>query len=421
MIDDKQKFRRDVLWNILSFGAMAISGIALNALILAKYGPATLGAFNQVYAIYIFLSQFAVLGLYAPVLKFISQYSEDKKTCDEIFTSAIILGVLAASLATFVFWILSPWAGRLLDSRDVAKGLVFAIIGLWCFSLNKIFLAFLNGKRQMKAFAIFNTIRFLMLPASLVVLILLKLPGYVTPLVFSITESFLLIGLFFFSIRLFSFATFSQCRRWFLVHLPFGAKSLIGGGVSEINTRIDVLMLGAFFSDKIVGIYSFAAMLAEGLDQIPSIFKVNFNPLITKIVISGRLQELKRTIRTFLKKWMPAAFLIGVLAVLVYPLAAKIISNDPELLAGRIVFAILLAGIVIKSGYAVFWELPTQSGFPGYQTALIITVSLSNIIMNSLMIPLWGMYGAAIATALSFIFGVFYLKFIVKKTIGVII
>ncbi len=415
MIEDGRKFKRDVLWNILSFGAMGVSGIALNVLILAKYGPSILGAFNQVYAVYIFISQIAVFGLFASVLKYISQHSENSKTCNEIFTSALVLGVIIASAATLLFYGISPWVGKVMDSQAVAKGLVFAAVGLWFFSLNKIFLSFLNGKRQMKAFALFSIFRFVMMPVSLVFLILFKTPGYATPLVFTITEILLLIGLFLYSIRLFSFAPLKECRRWFAVHLPFGAKSLIGGGISEINTRIDVLMLGAFLSDKIVGIYSFAAMLAEGLDQIPSIFRVNYNPLLTKFIVSHKLQEIKEAMRSFLKKWMPAAFLIGAMAVLLYPVVVKMISNDSELMIGRIVFAILVAGVIIKSGYAVFWELPVQSGHPGYQTILIAAVALSNVVMNSIMIPIWGMNGAAIATALSFILGVLYLKIIVRK------
>jgi len=417
----KNKFQRDVSWNALTFGVMGISGIALNILIITRYGTEILGAFNQVFAIYIFISQLAVFGIYASVLKHTSEHSENRDLCNEIITSALFLGIGIGSLVCVLYYISIPFIGRLLDSSIVAKGLFFAIIGLWCFSLNKILLAFLNGKRLMKAFALFTAFRYIMLLLSLVALIILGLPGYIVPIIFSLAEFTLLIALLIFSFRFFSITSINRCKKWFKIHLLFGGKSLVGGTATEINSRVDILMLGIFCSDSLVGIYSLAAIFAEGLAQIPVIFRVNYNPLLTKFVVQKRLKELCFIIRAFLKKWIPIALIIGFLAVLIYPLLVGLISDDSELSRSWLVFAILVVGIAIWSGYAVFWELPSQSGYPGRQTALIIFVVGSNILLNYLLIPLWGIYGAAIATSLSFVLSIFYLKLIVKKLLGIAI
>jgi len=417
----KNKFQRDVSWNVLTFAIMSVSGIALNILILTKYGTEILGAFNQVYAVYIFASQLAVFGIYASVLKSISEHSEDRAVCNEIITSALIIGIGAGTLVSLSYYFAIPSLERFLDSALVAKGLFFSIVGLWCFALNKILLAFLNGLRQMKAFALFTAFRYIMMPLSLLILIFFGFPGYLSPLVFSLTESSLLIFLLIFSFRFFSITPINRCLKWFRVHLLFGGKSLVGGTVTEMNSRIDVFMLGIFFNDKIVGIYSLAAIFAEGFAQIPVIFQVNYNPLLTKFVISKRFEELSLTIKTFLKKWTSFALIITSLAVLIYPLLVKLISNDPELVISWAVFVILVTGIMIRSGYAVFWELPSQSGYPGHQTILIMLVIGSNILLNYLLIPTWGIYGAAIATSISFILSIFYLKLIIKKLLNIVI
>ena len=417
----QNKFQRDVWWNVLTFGAMGASGIALNLLIVGFYGTEILGVFNQVYAIYIFFSQLAVFGLYASVLRYVSEHAENRDRCNKILTSALLLCLGIGSLVTLIYFVLSPFLGKLLDSPFVAKGLVFSLLGLWCFSLNKILLAFLNGLRQMKAFALFTAFRYLMLPVSLAVLVIFRLPGYFSPLVFSVTEFLLLIFLLVFSLRFFSVVSIKRCGEWFKVHLLFGRKSLVGGAVTEMNSRIDVFMLGVFFSDRIVGIYSLAAIFAEGFAQIPIIFRVNFNPLLTKFVVENRLGELREAIKVFLKKWTKPLLGIGFLAVLVFPFLARIVSNDPEVYKSWIVFIILVLGILAWSRYAVFWELPVQAGFPGHQTILIVAVALSNVLLNFLLIPIWSIYGAAVATAASFILGIFYLKYIVKKILGAVI
>lgn len=413
----KSKFHRDVWWNALSFAVMGISSIALNILLLAKYGGQTLGAFNQVYAVYILASQVAAFGLPSSVLKYIAEHSENHSHCNEILTSALLLVLGIAGCVCLVYYFSAFGVGKLLDSEAVRKGMIFSVCGLWFFAINKILLAFLNGRQFMKAFALFNSYRYVALPAFLVTFIVIGLPGYISPLVFTLTEATLFVALLVFVFRFWSITL--PDKKCLKAQLVFGSKSLVGGTAAEMNTRVDVLMLGVFCSDKVVGIYSFAAMLAEGIDLIPVIFRVNYNPLLTKQVIACRLEELCSLIKGFVKRWHPIALVIGVAAVLAFPLLVKIITNDPELSKGWAVFAILIAGIILRSGYYVFWELPVQAGHPGWQTTLILLVMVGNILLNFLLIPRWGIYGAATATAITFLLSIVWLKIVVNKILGI--
>lgn len=413
----RTKFRSDVLWNALSFGVMAASGIALNVLLVAVYGAATLGVFNQVYAVYIIASQLAAWGLYASVLKHVSEYSTDPVICGVILGSAMTLGMVVAGLVCAVYFLGAPVVGNLLDSPAVATGMLFSVTGLWCFALNKILLSFINGQRRMRAFALFNIWRYLSLPLFLIMLMMMGIPGTVSPVVFTLTEVSLLAALLMYIARGTCLARVA--RPWMGTHLVFGSKALVGGAVTEMNTRVDLLMLGYFQPDRIVGIYSFVAMLAEGIDQIPSIFRVNYNPLLTQYVVTGRLGELPAMIRGFVRRWMPAAVVTGLLAVLGFPWIIHILPGGSEVSGGWWIFAILAAGVVLKSGYSVFWELPVQSGYPGRQTVLITLVLACNVALNALFIPLLGMYGAALATAASFILSVYWLKIMVRRLIGI--
>ena len=51
-----------ILWNMASFGIIAGVGLGLNFVVAFYYDVAVLGIFNQVYAIYILLSQLASLS-----------------------------------------------------------------------------------------------------------------------------------------------------------------------------------------------------------------------------------------------------------------------------------------------------------------------------------------------------------------------
>lgn len=421
ILTPKGKLARDVRWNTLSFAAMGISGIVLNVLIVMKYGAETLGVFNQVYAVYILASQFAVFGLYAPVLKYVSEHSENKELCNKILTSALLLCFATATIVSLGYYASIDSIGRLLNSPNVARGMFFSLIGLWCFAFNKIILAFLNGKRLMRAFAFFNSFRLIAMVLFLVVFMFLGLPGYFSPAVFSFTEVILLIILlvYVFAFRLFKVFPIKECREWFKTHIVFGSKSIIGGAISEINTRIDVFMLGIFSADRTVGIYSLAAMLADGLNEVPGIFRVNFNPLLVKFIVQERFKELREMIKGFFRKWIPVAVIAAFAAVVAFPVIVKIIAKDVPLSQAWIVFIILIFGVFVKSGYAAFWDLPTQAGHPGYQTLLICFTAASNVLLNYILIPHVGLYGAAVATSASFILSIFFLKSITKKLLGI--
>jgi hypothetical protein len=60
------------------------------------------------------------------------------------------------------------------------------------FSLNKTMLALLNGLSKMKAYAIFQALRFIFMLFFLLLLVWLGAPGYYVPIIFSCAEGLLL-------------------------------------------------------------------------------------------------------------------------------------------------------------------------------------------------------------------------------------
>ena len=62
-------------------------------------------------------------------------------------------------------------------------------------------------------------------------------------------------------------------------HLVFGFRGLGAGMFAEFNSRVDVLVIGFFLEDRAVGIYSFAAMLVDGIYHVLAMIRINFNPI----------------------------------------------------------------------------------------------------------------------------------------------
>ena len=128
-----QKFAIDVSWNLLSVGVMGLAGIAINILIAKYYGASTLGVFNQVYAIYIFLSQFAVAGIHFSVLKNVSQFSDISEKTEEILAGGILATAIISTVVVAITYLVSGFLGYLLESEGVSVGVLLVLPGLFFF------------------------------------------------------------------------------------------------------------------------------------------------------------------------------------------------------------------------------------------------------------------------------------------------
>jgi O-antigen/teichoic acid export membrane protein len=100
------KFNIDLLWNFSSFALIAVLGVLVNVVIAKTYGNEGLGVFNQVYAIYLMLSQLAVGGVHLAVQRYIPIYSnrvQERSTI--LFSSLLISGIYFACL----HFLLASW------------------------------------------------------------------------------------------------------------------------------------------------------------------------------------------------------------------------------------------------------------------------------------------------------------------------
>lgn len=412
------KLSSDLIWNMASYAIVGGGGLLLNIVIARQYGANYLGVFNQVYAIYILLSQLAVSGVHLSILKVTAQFSKEQIIIRDSFSAALFLTIITAGSITLLAYVCREFFAYALSSPEVTKGLVLALPGLFLFSLNKSFLALFNGLRQMKAYAVFQGLRFLLMLIFLVILVTLHIDGSYTPIIFSLTEAVLLIMQLPFTLRWIRPDFSNNGLKWMKTHWSFGLKAMVGNLLLDANSRADVLLLGLFASDNIVGVYSFAAMLAEGFAQLPVVLRTNINPILTQTYYDNGVLALQATMQRVKK--MSYVFLIpvGLMAILSFPLL-NLFGFDPEFNQSWLVFSILMAGILLSAGYLPFQMIFNQIGQPGYQTLFLVMLFLTNVILNLLLIPFFGMYGSALATALALIFQIVYLKRLASSQIGI--
>ena len=138
------------------------------------------------------------------------------------------------------------------------------------------------------------------------------------PIIISFAE-FVVLLLAVFAIReMFVLAPISVLTDRMLEHLVFGLKGALSGVMGQLSTRIDILMLGIFMNDKIVGIYSFAAILIEGISQLFMVVRVNIAPSCTRLLSTRRLVDAEEFIKSVIKRVYKVAIPFGLLVALGY-------------------------------------------------------------------------------------------------------
>jgi O-antigen/teichoic acid export membrane protein len=193
----------------------------------------------------------------------------------------------------------------------------------------------------------------------------------------------------------------------------------MSGVLAEINTRVDVLMLGYFCSDRVVGVYSFAAMLAEGAYQLPLVLKQNYNPLLVQVIRDRQWETLRGMTRKGRRFTYAAMFLVCGAGLAVFPLLARFARDGAAFMESWPVFALLIAGVFAASGYAPFGNILLQAHRPGLHTMMITAAVGLNALGNWALIPLWAAQGAALATAVSMAAWVLFLRAAARRALGV--
>ncbi len=416
----REKFRSDVLWNFASLAFLGISGIGLNVLISDVYGAAALGVFNQVWTVYIFFSQLAVGGIDLSALKEVSEHRESRGRVLDIALGALVPTLVLGGAATLLFVLTRGTFAGMFESPGVATGMAMAAPGLFCFALNKVLFAILNGLQRMRAFAILQSCRFVGLLVGFFVAQALGLAAEEIAFVLTFSEGVTFLGLAFEVGRHLAWRRGAAWTGWSGRHLAYGVRSFLSGALLELNSRVDILMLGIFHGDAVVGVYSFAAMLAEGVFQLLVKLQNNYNPILAQHIATKRLEELRPIVRRGKRVAWLLMLAVSVVAVLAYPLFLLIL-DDPEFAAGRISFAILLAGIVLSAGYMPFQQTLLMAGHPALHTFLMALVVGTNVVGNALLIPSYAGPGAAIATAIAFVASCFYLHWMVRSRVGLLL
>jgi O-antigen/teichoic acid export membrane protein len=416
-----QRLTRDVLWNLGPLVLLAGVGLGLNIGIGGRsaWGPSALGVFNQVTTAYFVLAVFGALGIQYSVLRAIAEQRDDAARVAAIAVGALVPAVALGAVVTGIFVLARGAIAGFLESEEVAEGILWAAPGLFCFTINKVLMGVVNGLGRMRAFAIYTAVRYGMLAVGFALAIVVDARPAQLAGLWTLAEVTLLLVLAVELVATVSLRRAAGWRTWAVEHLRYGTRGAGATLLYEINTRLDIWVLGAAMSDRMVGIYSMAASISEGVAMLTGALQVNVNPMIAAELAGGRRAEVEALIRRTRRWAVPAMIGACVFGAAIFPIVIPWLTGDPSFLEGAWPFATLVAGIAIASPWLPFNQILLMGGRPGWHTIYMLIAVGGNVVLNLLLVPHFGLMGAAGGTALALVASALWLRRLSRALIDV--
>jgi len=381
---------------------LGASGVATNIVLSYGYGTELLGAFNQILSLYIVGAQLASGGSHLAVTRLVPLQGGDPVAQWSTVVAASVIALTLSILLVIAMVLGTPWVLAVFDSPLVALGLgpltaAFALCGI-----NKVLLGTLNATERHGAFALVQALRPLVVLVGVVIIWRAGLQGSSIFVLVPLAEIIVLAVSLLLVLPVPRQAGWRNAwRAQFDTVRRFSFRVFPGGLIAEANSRIDVLVLGALAPDRIVGIYSFASMYAEGLAQLPSVIRNTVNARMARLSADPR--ELWRALpglMRFAYLFLVPVFLVGGAAFYVIVLWSLPTAEHQQALG---VFAIVLACLVLAAGALPLDMLLPQLGFPGHLSVLRGVLFAVNLAGCILLYHWIGIYGVAISVGLTYI------------------
>lgn len=402
-MEQVKKFTVDVGWVLVSSTVTLFIGFLLSIVLARWLGATDLGLYRMITTIQGVTVLIATLGIPAALIRYTAEYKDDKDKLTQTSTSGIVSSVIFGIFVGALLYSLSGILAGIFDMPGLAHLLRILAIVFPFTSLLQTLLGLLTGLREMKTYA-FLLILQSILTISLIVAFVVGfgVEGAVLGLVLSVVGG-CIGGLYL--LRKFLRLNFQNLRQNVKKLVLFGSQMLGANTMGLILAYTDILLIGYFLASRDVGYYSIAVSLSGFFLLVPRAIQKITYPTTSEYWSQNNHQALRRMIDKSMKY---SACILLPLGLGVGFLAKEIVTGlyGQEFIYSVLPLYVLLVARVIRGST----EIPVGASFSGAgrpDIALKINAisAVTNVILNVVLIPHYGILGAAIATTVSLLLG----------------
>jgi PST family polysaccharide transporter len=372
-------------------------------------GPDQFGVYNYILAFVSLFGTLTTLGLSGIVVRDLVRYPDDK---NEILGTTFFLKLFGALIGFILITAIAFFVQRsdpktLVYIMIYASGMLFQpflVIDLW-----------FQSHVKSKYVVIATSIAFFITSLLYIVMIITHQP--LVAFVWVATGELVLDAI---GLTIAFVVAKSSMRQW--VFRLDRAKELLGqswwlilsGIGAMINLKIDQVMLRIMSSDREVGIFAAAVRLSEVWYFVPSFVAASAFPALVRLRSTnyGRYQQRLQHLFDVLAS---TALLVAILGSVFSKMVIRLVYGEAYIRAGDILSVHIWAGIFVFMGEVLSKWLINENVLE-FSVIRHGVGGLVNVLINLVLIPLYGGMGAAVATVISYATSSYLACFLYPKT-----
>lgn len=402
-----RSFLKDVTGVFSSNVFLILAGLMVSVILSRKLGPDGFGIYSAILVLPLIVVSFAQLGIRGSSIYYIGRKQFDQKD--------IVSGILFILVMTSILGIALTATGFLfLEDASYSNLYIFLVLMLIPFRLAMAYFGgIFIGKEQIgRANFInwFSEFIHLLAVALLVWLMDLGITGalmalLVSHIFISLWALYYLQKEFGLSLHFRKDITRSLLSMGFLFALSFM--------IIQLNYRVDILLLQKLSTMEEVGFYSLGVSIAEKLWQLP---------LAIGVVLMSRTvnTEDQDAINSTTARLVRVSFIAGLIAsagmFVLSPYVLPAIWGE-KFQPSVLIIQYILPGILFISIFRILSSRLAGIGKPQISIYVFLPALIVNVLLNLWWIPLYGAFGAVMATNVSYTLGTIAYIFVYSRIV----
>jgi len=378
-------------------------------LILAR--NLTIEDFGLFYSVFAFLGMFGVfksIGFDRALTKFIPEFMHKKKY-DQIKSSIIYVSAIQLLTNTIVIIGIYSLSGYLSQSffRSPQADIVLKLMAIaFFFDSFVLVLQFaFQGFKKMTYFASIDVVRMLLIIAIILAGITMNY-GILTPVAAYVITPIIIISVFGFIFLRRIFPRFLKSKFTYegklIRKISRYSIFVMASGVGIVILGYTDTMLLTYFSGLAsVALYNVALPTAKVLMYFPRSIAGILLPLTSELWVKKENALIKEGIESLYKYTMIVILPLALVMLSFSDLLIKVLYGKDYVLASS-ALEILSIGMIFAVLYVINISFFSGIGKPEINSIIVYSAALLNLTADFIMIPLFGIVGAAISTTASY-------------------
>ncbi|SMG37413.1 Membrane protein involved in the export of O-antigen and teichoic acid [Marivirga sericea] len=391
--------------SIINYLGVAVGAVNMIFLFPEFLSQQELGLFKAIFSMAIVMAPFAQLGLARSTLRYFPRFNKGPKSSGRFFTFILITAFFTICLFIGLFQLIDQWIfGFFEENAPELVQQYWLIISLASILVYiSIFEAYYKAQLNV-VIPTFMREFFLRISSSLVALIyFLDIISFEWFLRLSVAtyalSLFLLLAILLFRGQLhFNFSIF-QLKKPFIKQMFKYMIFIMAGAVgSVIVLQIDQLMVTSYLGLEKNAIYVIAFFMGTVIEIPKRSISQMSDAIIASAFENERLDEIKKIYKQSSINQLILGSFVFILVVINLDNIYNIMPKGDEFSSGKWIVVLIGLSKLIDMGFGVNSEIIISSKHYKTNIYFVLILALLTVSLNVLLIPRYGLTGAALAT-----------------------